>query len=78
MKLNIGKLEVTISVKGQYAKRANMRDTKVFLNYLSILAREASTRYEQVGCLSLAESADELSNAIFDTLDATGWYEDVR
>ena len=60
---------MTVTING-YKVTAN----KETLNYISMLANEASRRYGEENYNGLSEEAYSFSKVIFDKLNATGYY----
>ena len=74
MKIQINGYEVEIKAKGETAERFNKADTMVVLNLLSIYAAEASVRYETLGLNTLQETARQVNENIYATLEVNGYY----
>ena len=52
--------------------------TDADMNYLSMLAYEASERYTAIGMNALAKGAEKQAQEIFSILGKAGYYDDVR
>ena len=78
MKITINGYEVEIKAKYKASDKMNQRDTMAVLNQISIWAGESKYRFIQNGCVHLAEIAGEAHNAIYDALDAKGYFDDVK
>lgn len=75
MKFNFDGMVVEIKAKKPNGKY-NTSDAEYIANSISIYAGEAAHRYESLGLEALARQARSIANSIYNTLDATGAYQD--
>ena len=52
--------------------------SKEVLNYLSLVISEASKYYESKGSFALEKKARGVASEIFDALDDTGYYDNIK
>ena len=78
MRLMIGEYEVSINAKTKYSKGYNNEDTKALLNSLSCFIGEAAISHRNRGSNAIAKEAYKYRDAIYETLDSLGYYDNVR
>lgn len=59
-------------------KRGKISASKRTFNEISMLAHMASKKYADMGLDALAARAQEFSTEIYEVLDASGYYDDVK
>lgn len=78
MKLQIGEYTVSINAKSIYSKGYNNEDAKAFLNTLSCFIGEAARAHEQRGTNAIAREAYKYRDAIYETLESIGYYDNLK
>lgn len=61
---------IDIKIKKSYKKRFDAKDTKCFLNRLSLALNRDIDTYETL--------ANDISHCIYVALDETGYYNDIK
>jgi hypothetical protein len=76
MKFYIDDYEVDIKVKSTLKEsRNNKHDAMALMNLISIFAMNAEENYKSYGSYALAQQAHEISEEIYEQLEAMGCYK---
>ena len=69
---------IEVKARDMYESRSSKESTYAVLNQVSMWAHEASEMYKLRGLYSLAEHAERISKALYEMMDADGYYDDCR
>ena len=83
MTININGYEVEIKAKytnygSLHNTRMNKHDAMSIINQIAIWASEASIRYERIGCLAIARTAEVASKDMYNTLAKNGYFKNLE
>ena len=76
MKLNINGHEVIITVKGDDKKTTKLL-TETFICQMSSAFYAESDLMQKLGCNHSAKASERTARALYDALDAKGFYKDL-